>query len=438
MRIVNLEQGTKEWLEWRRQGITATESSVILGLSPYKTVWRLWLEKLQKALPPDLSNNPLVRYGKETEAIARSLFEFEFGEVLFPTCAEYDENPVFRASFDWLTSDGSPFEFKCPGSWRRQGITATESSVILGLSPYKTVWRLWLEKLQKALPPDLSNNPLVRYGKETEAIARSLFEFEFGEVLFPTCAEYDENPVFRASFDGLTSEGSPVEFKCPGSSVLEEVKNLGLESEAAKHYSVQVQHQLLVSGSPKGWLVFFDGGTQKLLTFEIVRNDALIQDIVLRGEDFWNLNIKKGKEPAKDPVRDIYIPKKDEDVSKWCRLASDFNFANNRVLELQTEIDDLNKIRDKCKEELSEMMGDYRLADFAGVALTKRLTKGKVDYKSFLKSKNLSEKELDSFRGNQTESWLIRSTGDYLPKDFIDEELEAEIRSVKVSEPMWY
>ena len=159
---------------------------------------------------------------------------------------------------------------------------------------------------------------------------------------------------------------------------------------------------------------------------------------MLRGEEFWNLNIKKGKEPAKDPVRDIYIPKKDEDVSKWCRLASDFNYANNRVLELQTEIDDLNKIRDKCKEELSEMMGDYRLADFAGVALTKRLTKGKVDYKSFLKSKNLSEKELDPFRGNQTESWLIRSTGDYLPKDFIDEELEAEIRSVKVSEPMWY
>lgn len=322
--------------------------------------------------------------------------------------------------------------------WRRQGLTATESSVILGLSPYKTVWRLWLEKLQKALPPDLSNNPLVRYGKETEAIARSLFEFEFGEVLFPTCAEYDENPIFRASFDGLTSDGSPVEFKCPGSSVLEEVKNLGFESEAAKHYSVQVQHQLLVSGSPKGWLVFFDGGTQKLLTFEIVRNDALIQDIVLRGEEFWNLNIKKGKEPAKDPVRDIYIPKKDEDVSKWCRLASDFNYANNRVLELQTEIDDLNKIRDKCKEELSGMMGDYRLADFAGVALTKRLTKGKVDYKSFLKSKNLSEKELDAFRGNQTESWLIRSTGDYLPKDFIDEELEAEIQSVKVSEPMWY
>ena len=75
---------------------------------------------------------------------------------------------------------------------------------------------------------------------------------------------------------------------------------------------------------------------------------------------------QKGKEPAKDPVRDIYIPKKDEDVSKWCRLASDFNYANNRVLELQTEIDDLNKIRDKCKEELSGMMGDYRLADFCG------------------------------------------------------------------------
>ena len=31
MKIVNLEQGTKEWLDWRKFGITATDAYTIMG-----------------------------------------------------------------------------------------------------------------------------------------------------------------------------------------------------------------------------------------------------------------------------------------------------------------------------------------------------------------------------------------------------------------------
>ena len=42
MKIIDVAQRTPEWDRWRAQGITASESAVILGRSPYKTLWRLW------------------------------------------------------------------------------------------------------------------------------------------------------------------------------------------------------------------------------------------------------------------------------------------------------------------------------------------------------------------------------------------------------------
>lgn len=67
MCLLDLEQRSQTWLAWRQAGITATESSVILGLNPYMTPWRLWCEKVGRTQPADLSANPLVRFGIEHE-----------------------------------------------------------------------------------------------------------------------------------------------------------------------------------------------------------------------------------------------------------------------------------------------------------------------------------------------------------------------------------
>ena len=116
MIFVDLDQRTPEWQSWRWMGITATESAVILGRSLYKTAWRLWCEKTGRALPPDLSANPQVRYGRDMESVVRRAFELRHAEVLFPQCAECSEDRVFRASFDGLTADDEPVELKCPGA----------------------------------------------------------------------------------------------------------------------------------------------------------------------------------------------------------------------------------------------------------------------------------------------------------------------------------
>lgn len=100
MHIINLDQRTDAWKAWRNQGITATDSTVILGASPYKTPWRLWAEKVGKILPPDLSGNPNVQRGVALEDEARLLFQNKHLTCVMPACAESDVDPIFRASFD--------------------------------------------------------------------------------------------------------------------------------------------------------------------------------------------------------------------------------------------------------------------------------------------------------------------------------------------------
>ena len=100
MRLLDLEQRSEAWLAWRQAGITATESSVILGLNPYMTPWRLWCEKVGRAQPADLSANPLVRFGIEHEDEVRQMFELKHLDVVMPACAEFDEDPIIRASFE--------------------------------------------------------------------------------------------------------------------------------------------------------------------------------------------------------------------------------------------------------------------------------------------------------------------------------------------------
>jgi putative phage-type endonuclease len=323
-------------------------------------------------------------------------------------------------------------------AWRQSGITATESAVILGLSPYKSPWRLWCEKVGRAQPAELSANPLVRFGIEHEDEVRQLFELKHLDVVMPACGEFDEDPIFRASFDGLTSTKEPVEIKCPSETTISDVKQRGLESDACRLYRIQVQHQLMVSGAQHGWLVFFDRTTNDLIEFVIERDEDLIAEIRCKGREFFDRFVKKRKEPPKDPARDIYVPNGDVEIARWNQFAADYAAAQQATEELQKQIEAYSAIKNRCQDELTEMMGEFLHADFAGVAITKRALRGTVNYRDFLQAKGIAESELEAFRGKGSESWLVRVTHENLPKDFQDEELEALLMQAQPTEDLWF
>ena len=99
MKIIELEQGTDEWHDWRKEGIGASEAPMVLGISTYKTSHKLWQEKTGIVETKD-ENNFVFEKGKSIEAKARAHFELMNDKDCPPICMEMTEYPFIRASLD--------------------------------------------------------------------------------------------------------------------------------------------------------------------------------------------------------------------------------------------------------------------------------------------------------------------------------------------------
>lgn len=316
--------------------------------------------------------------------------------------------------------------------WRNEGITATDASVILGLNPYKTPWRLWAEKTGKVLPPDLSKNPNVRYGVEHEEDARRLFEARHGTSVIPACAEMTADPIFRASFDGLTPEDEPVEIKCPSESTLNDVRTKGRASKTVQLYLLQVQHQIMVAEAQRGWLVFYDGAANDLIEFEVERDEVVIERIRREGRPFYE-KVLSGEEPEKDPLRDVFLPD-GEARDAWIRAARDFLWYEEEIKTKKAEVDRLSEMQKQARETLISLLGSNLSGNFAGVCVTRSLVKGRLDPKRLCElccGRAPTPDEEEAARGAPSERILIRATGEALPKDLVDEKAKKDVEKAE-------
>jgi putative phage-type endonuclease len=105
MRKVNLDQGSPEWLEWRKGIITATDAAVLLGASPYCTPYGGWLKKTGQATEQPV-NSAMLR-GQRDEPIARKMFTEKTGINMTPCCVESSTYNFLGASLDGLSDCGS-------------------------------------------------------------------------------------------------------------------------------------------------------------------------------------------------------------------------------------------------------------------------------------------------------------------------------------------
>lgn len=311
--------------------------------------------------------------------------------------------------------------------WRSKGITATEAVAICGHSAFSTPWRVWAEKTGRVKPADLSANPYVRYGIDHEDEVRDIFMKQHTDIVIAACGESDENRVFRASFNGLTSAGQPVEIKCPGESTLEDVMTRGENSDAYQHYRWQVQWQLMVAGASEGWLVFFLGNG-RIKEFPVKRDEAMISEMKDKCLQFWEKNILKDKAPEKIPDRDIYVPKGD-DLIAWGRAAADYR-------RIKQEIDRLNGLLEAPKAKLLALMGDFKNADFYGVSVCQYTQKGSIDYKKVLTKRGLllTEDEIETCRREPKLVEKFNLSKSEFPTDFVpeaNEELCEAIRTIQ-------
>jgi len=105
MQLLNVIQGSAEWLAARATHFCASDAPAALGLSKYKTRTQLLTEKKTGITPEvDAGTQMLFDRGHEAEAAARPLAECVLGEELYPAIGtEVIEGLPLLASFDGLT-----------------------------------------------------------------------------------------------------------------------------------------------------------------------------------------------------------------------------------------------------------------------------------------------------------------------------------------------
>lgn len=96
--IINLQQNTPEWLDFRHNKIGASDAPIIMGVSPYKKVQQLFEEKYNKI---NLTQEHYgMKVGKELEPIALSLLNSKLNCNLAPTVVQSCDYPYLIASLD--------------------------------------------------------------------------------------------------------------------------------------------------------------------------------------------------------------------------------------------------------------------------------------------------------------------------------------------------
>jgi len=109
MKRVDLEQGSDQWLAWRRDKAMASETAAIMGISPYQSAEKI--RKLKRGIDNTYVTSAM-QHGNDEEPKAREAYEAAVGEPFIAACFEADG---YGASVDGIDMSGDTLlEIKCP------------------------------------------------------------------------------------------------------------------------------------------------------------------------------------------------------------------------------------------------------------------------------------------------------------------------------------
>jgi putative phage-type endonuclease len=116
-RMVQLAQGSPEWLAYRLAKRNASDSAAVMGLSPWTTPYQLWLGKTGRQ---QTTVTAAMQRGTDLEPLARACYEDQTGLVMQPLVLEAGP---YSASLDGMTLDGDlVLEVKCPFKGRSSAL----------------------------------------------------------------------------------------------------------------------------------------------------------------------------------------------------------------------------------------------------------------------------------------------------------------------------
>lgn len=270
---------------------------------------------------------------------------------------------------------------------RKKYIGASDAPVVMGISPWKSKYELWEEKVSIRMPqtPDMFVNEWTQRGIAMEPIARKEFIDITGIEVSPEVVFHQTNKWMMASLDGLSEDKKhAVEIKCPGNVD----HSLALNNMIPEKYMPQLQHQMEVCGLEMIFYFSFNGSSGKII--EVRRDQAYIDKLVNEEKAFWKC--VENFEPPELTEKN-YIERND---FEWSLAAKNWE-DNNKHMKILQE-------RDKRYRDSLIKLSKGRNCQGSGITLSRVLRKGNVDYKAI---PELQGVDLEKHRGEPIETWRL-------------------------------
>lgn len=267
--------------------------------------------------------------------------------------------------------------------FRAHHIGASDAAVILGLSPYKTRWQLWQEKM--GLSEGQKQNHAMRKGNELEPIVRDQMSKWIGVKFEPKVFQHSQHDWLSASLDGIClNDGQPVcaiEIKCPG-----KIDHADASNELVPlKYRPQLQTIMEVCGLDE--IIYCSLFLDDLQWFRVKRDQAYIDEMIPKLKEFWD-SLQNFEEP--EPQY------KHMESNEWKELALQWSM-------IQENKKDLLRLEDEARLNLIRLSGEEP-AQGSGLKLMKVKKTGSPDYAAIIDAYKI---DVEPYRKKGTEYWRI-------------------------------
>lgn len=276
---------------------------------------------------------------------------------------------------------------------RAKSVGASEIAVILGISPFKTKYQLYLEKTGKVRPQDLSNNFAVQKGVIWEPVARAMFEEQTGMKFEPNrTTKSSETPWLSCLNDGYSSEYRAVlEIKCGGKALHEGAAR----GEIPDYYFCQVQYELLCANALIGYFISFDVANKNLISVTVHPDLEMQKKLEDAATDFWLNNI----------LADVPPEMSDDDFVSC--IDPDFEAASEEYKKIKTEMKLLQEKLDMVETVLHGFLGNNSGIKQNNLTISRVVRKGNIEYGKIPQLKGI---DLEPFRKSSTTYIKISSS----------------------------
>lgn len=274
---------------------------------------------------------------------------------------------------------------------RSKGLGGSEIGIILGQSPYRTPYSLWLEKTGKKQPDNISALPHVQRGIRGEIAARMLLERKYMTSFQPK--EWTRGDVCRCTDDGYSLDKNWIlEIKCMG----KDAHDAASQGNIPEHYRLQCVWNLMVSGAALCLFVSFRPEDESMHIIEVTPDPAEGDKLRRQAEVWWQTHVVAGIAPPLSSSD--YVECR---LESWQKLADEYKLALNELKTLEERVD---KIKTALSEHLSESVPALK---GAGITVSRTTRQGSIDYKRVP-----FDGDLEQYRKPSTTYTIVRIESD--------------------------